>query len=151
MSPGSLRSTAAVIPSVLLELAHYFGFFLLVGTTATVDLRVLGITGRREPIDQLARQLFPLMWVGLALSVLSGFVMFAGQATTFFPNPVFRAKLLVILFAIVFGVVVQINLPKWDHSPPMPVKARLIALVSLLSWIAAILAAVEIPHLTYVP
>src|SRR5579863_1785438 len=106
---------SAVVPSVLLELAHYFGFFLLVGTIATLDLRILGVAGRREDTGHLARQLFPLMWFGLALSVLSGFVMFAGQATTFFPNPVFRAKLLVILFAVVFCVIVQINLPKWNH------------------------------------
>ena len=140
-----------VVSSVLLELTHYFGFFLLVGTIAAVDLRVLGIIGRRDTDDQLGKQLFPLMWTGLALAILSGFVMFAGQATLLYPNPVFRAKLLVIAFAISFGVVVQTNLPKWNRMPSVPKGAKLIALVSLMLWVAAILAAVEIPHLTYVP
>ncbi len=140
-----------VVSSVLVELAHYFGFFLLVGTIAAVDLRVLGLLGRRDEDAQLGKQLFPLMWTGLALAIVSGFVMFAGQATLFYPNPVFRAKLAVILLAILFGVVVQTNLPKWNRLPSVPVGAKCIALISLLLWVAAILAAVEIPHLTYVP
>jgi hypothetical protein len=75
-----------------------FWLFLPVGTIATLDLRVLGIAGGRKTIGQLATQLPPLMmWTGLALVALSGFVIFAGQATMFFPNAVFRAKLLLIV------------------------------------------------------
>jgi hypothetical protein len=141
----------SVISSVLVELAHYFGFFLLVGAIATVDFRLLGIAGRREGIDQLAKQLFPLMWTGMALAFLSGFVMLAGQATLFVFNPVFHIKLLVIFFAVIFGLVVQSKVPGWAQLPAVPIAAKCFALISLLLWIGAILAAVEIPHLTYVP
>ncbi len=141
----------SVAPSVAVELAHYFGFFLLVGAIATLDLRVLGIASRRETIGQLAKQLFPLMWTGLGLVVLSGFVMFAGQATMFFPNRVFRVKLLLIFFAVIFGFIVQSKVPRWSQLASIPIGARLVALASLLLWLGAILAAVEIPHLTYVP
>ena len=141
----------SVASSVLVELTHYFGFFLLVGAVATVDFRLLGIAGRQEGIDQLAKQLFPLMWMGMALVFLSGFVMLAGQATLFVFNPVFHVKLLVIFFAVVFGLIVQSKVPGWAQLPSVPIAARCFALISLLLWIGAILAAVEIPHLTYVP
>ena len=141
----------SVTSSVLVELAHYFGFFLLVGSFAIVVFRLLGLAGRREGIGQLAKQLFPLMWTGMALVFLSGFVMLAGQATLFVFNPVFHVKLLVIFFAVVLGFVVQRKAQGWAQLPSVPVAAKCFALISLLLWIGAILAAVEIPHLTYVP
>ena len=75
-----------------------FGLFLSVGTIATLDLRILGIAGRRQTIGQLAKQLFPLIWTCLALVALSGFAIFAGQATMFFPSSVFRAARLADIF-----------------------------------------------------
>jgi hypothetical protein len=142
---------SSVVASVLVELAHYFGFLLLVGAIVMVDLRVLGVAGRRQSVTQLADHLFPLMWTGLGLAVLSGFILFAGDATTFCPNPVFHAKLVVISLAVVFGCIVQRKVRKWDQLPCIPVGAKFTVLASLALWIGVILAAVEIPHLTYVP
>ena len=141
----------SIVASVLVELTHYFGFFLLVGTIVMVNLRVLGLAGRRQNITLLAEQLFPLMWMGLGFSVLSGFILFAGDAATFLPNPVFHAKMLVLLLAVVFGVIVQRNVRKWDPMPAIPIGAKFVSLVSMVLWIGVILAAVDIPHLTYVP
>jgi uncharacterized membrane protein len=141
----------STVGSLIVELTHYFSFFALVGMIAIVDLRVLGITDRRQTATQLADDLFPWIWTGLAFNVLSGLLMFAGAATTFCSNSVFHAKLLVILLAVIFGVIVERNVRKWDGLPTMPTGAKLLALVSLLLWIGAILSAVEVPHLTYVP
>jgi uncharacterized membrane protein len=141
----------SVVASVLVEITHYFSFFLLVGTIVILDLRVLGVAGRRQNVTRLANQLFPLTWAGLAFASLSGFIMFAGDATTFYPNSVFHAKMLVILLAVVFSVIVQRNVRKWDKLPAIPRGAKFVAFVSLVLWIGVILAAVEVPHLTYVP
>jgi hypothetical protein len=141
----------SVAASVLVELGHYFGFFLIVGTIVLVDLRILGLAARRQNATRLAQQLFPLMWVGFFSAALTGFMMFAGDAIALFPNPVFRIKLLVVLVAVIFGAIVQRNIGRWDRSPEMPVTAKCVALVSLALWIGAILSAVEVPHLTYVP
>lgn len=137
--------------SVLVELTHYFSFFLLVGTIVMVDLRILGLAERRQNPAQLAEQLFPLMGTGFGLAVLSGFILFAGDAVAFFLNPVFRAKMGIILLAVASGLLVQGNAHKWEQSPAVPLRAKCAAIVSLVLWIGAILAAVEIPHLTYVP
>lgn len=141
----------SVAASVCVELTHYFSFFLLVGTIVIMDIHVLGFAGRRHDAVYLASQLFPLMWAGLGLVVVSGFIMFAGDAIALFPNPVFRAKLLVMLLAVGFGTIVQSNVHKWDQLPAIPVTAKCVAFVSLVLWIGTILAAVEVPHLTYVP
>jgi hypothetical protein len=55
--------------------------------------------------------------------------------------------LLVLLLAVVFTVIVQRNVPKWDEAPATPAAAKVVALISVLLWIGTILAASEIPAL----
>src|SRR5436853_3596790 len=131
-----------------LEIVHYFGMFLLVGSIAVVDLRVIGMAGQRQSATKIAQTLFPWMWVGLALNFLSGFVMFAGIAASYIPDSTFHMKMLVILAAVIFGIIVQWKVPAWDRSPTMPMAAKLIATISLLLWVGAILAGNELPALS---
>lgn len=131
-----------------LEVIHYFSFFVVVGATAIVDLRIMGVAGRKQSASQLAEQAFPWIWTGLSFAVLSGFVMFAGQATDYLHNSIFHRKLLVILLAALFGAWIQRGVAKWDQSPSMPGWTKLIALVSLALWVGAILMGVDVPAIT---
>ena len=131
-----------------LEIVHYFSMFVLVGSIAVVDLRVMGLAGRQQSATKLAQRLFPWMWAGLALNFLSGFVMFAGIAASYIPDSTFDLKMEVILAAVIFGIIVQWKVPAWDRSPTMPMAAKLIATISLLLWVGAILAGNELPALS---
>ena len=131
-----------------LEVVHYFSMFVLVGSIAIVDLSVLGVAGRQQSAAKLARRLFPWMWLALAMNFLSGFLMFAAIASSYIPDPTFQMKMWVTLAAVVFGIVVQWRVPAWDKSPAMPTTAKLIALISLLLWVGAILAGVEVPAIS---
>src|SRR4029077_17297575 len=87
--PWIVTITNSAVMISLVWLVHYFGFFLLGGTTAGVDLRVLGVAARNQKLAPLAGQVFPFAGTGVGLVVASGFIMFAGQATTFYPTAVF--------------------------------------------------------------
>src|SRR6266853_2844170 len=130
------------------EIVHYFSMFILVGSMVIVDLRVLGLVGRRQDATQLADWLFPWMWASLALNVLSGFFMFAGSATAYYGNDIFYDKMTVLLLAIVANIIVQKKVRTWNQLPAMPAWAKLIAVVSICLWIGAIIAGVEVPALT---
>jgi hypothetical protein len=52
---------------------HYFCVFVMVGTTALVDLRVMGVAAKRVTLVQLADMLFPWMWTAFAIAMISGF------------------------------------------------------------------------------
>jgi uncharacterized membrane protein len=131
-----------------LEIVHYFSMFILVGSMVIVDLRVLGLVGRRQDATQLAERLFPWMWISLAFNFLSGFFMFAGSATAYYRNDVFYDKVAVILLAIVMNIIVQQKVRKWSQLPAMPAWAKLVAFISIGLWIGAIIAGVEVPALT---
>lgn len=140
----------SVAMSTFIEVLHYFSMFLLVGSIVLVDLRIMGLAARKRNATELADDLFPVMWAGLALNFISGFFLFAGDAPGFYGNHVFYFKLIVILVAVVFGIFVQANVGKWDRPTGIPIGAKLLALVSLVLWIGSILASVEVPALTSV-
>jgi uncharacterized membrane protein SirB2 len=138
----------SVVISTFVEVLHYFSMFLLVGSIVLVDLRLIGVAAKRRNATELANDLFPIMWVGLALNSLSGFILYAGGAPDYYGNRWFYLKLAVILAAVIFGIIVQTNVKKWDRPTGVPVSAKLLAFVSLALWIVSIWAAVEVPALT---
>ncbi|HTW24822.1 MAG TPA: DUF6644 family protein [Candidatus Baltobacteraceae bacterium] len=140
----------SVVMATFIEVLHYFSMFLLVGSIVLVDLRLIGIAAKRRNATELAQDLFPVMWTGLALNFLSGFILMLGDVEAFYYNWVFHIKLVVILVAVVFGIIVQASVPKWDRPTGIPIFAKLLALVSLALWIGSILASVEVPALTSV-
>ncbi|HXW63131.1 MAG TPA: hypothetical protein VEJ45_11065 [Candidatus Acidoferrales bacterium] len=147
-NPWIVAMDSSVVLSLILEILHYSGFFLLVGSTAIVDLRVMGVAARhRSPVD-VANQLFPWMWTGLSMAVFSGFFMFAGDAADFYGAITFRIKVLWVLVALVVGLIVRHYVPRWDQLPSIPVWAKIVAFLSLVLWIGAILISVEVPAIS---
>jgi uncharacterized membrane protein len=134
--------------AAVLEIVHYFSMFILVGSMLIVDLRVLGLVGRKQDAAQLADRLFPWMWISLAFNFLSGFFMFAGSATAYYHNDIFYDKVIVILLAIAASVIVQQKVSSWNQLPAIPAWAKLLAVLSIGLWIGAIIAGVEVPALT---
>jgi hypothetical protein len=143
--PWIVTITNSAVLISLVWLVHYIGFFLLVGTTAVVDLRILGAAARNQKLAPLAAQFFPFAWTGLGMVIVSGFIMFAGQATTFYPTAVFRIKMGVVLLAFIFGAIVQRKSLVWGLAPSVPAAAKWLAFASLALWVGAILAGLEVP------
>lgn len=143
-----LNGTAGL--AAALEILHYFSMFILVGSSAIVDLRILGLLGRRESPARLADRLFPWVWYSLALNFFSGFFMFSGSAVSYYRNDVFYDKIGIVALAVAATIVVQLKMPKWNESSSMPVGAKFIAVISIALWLGAIVAGVEVPALTNV-
>jgi hypothetical protein len=130
------------------SVVHYFTLLFFIGTIALVDLRILGVADRNQTLSLLADQLLPWTWIGFALAMISGFLLFTTDAGDYAPDHVFQAKMLVILLAVVFTVVVQVGLRKWNQLPAVPASAKVIAALSLILWLGAILAGVDIAALS---
>lgn len=123
---------------------HYFCVFLVVGTSAVVDLRLAGLAVPRLNAAAIAEGLFPWTWTGLVLGSVTGFLMFVPEASGFFSAPAFFIKLALVVVAVVVGVIVQKKACRWGQAPALPLSAKLMALLSLALWVGVVLAAVEI-------
>jgi hypothetical protein len=141
----TLSSTGWMYATV--SVTHYLTMFWCIGSIAIVDLRVMGLAARNRNVNELARQLFPWAWTGFALAMISGFLMFATDAGDWAPSPHFHIKLALITLSVAFAIVIQVFAQRWSEGSTIPTSLKVVALLSLLLWVATILSASEIPAL----
>ena len=127
------------------QLIHFFGLSLWVGTIVMLDLRLLGLVGRRQTASELAEQLTPLTWTGLGIAVTGGLLLFSGIAASYVQNFAFQVKIPLVLTGIVYHYVIQRKVRKWGQSPDTPPVAKLAGSIELALWLGVIFAATEIP------
>ena len=132
----------------LVSVVHYSAVFLCIGTIVLLDLRILGIADRNQALSRFAGQLRPWTWIGFGSAVASGFLLFATEAGDYAAVTPFRVKMLIIVLAVISALAKEWSVPHWDRAPVMPVTAKLLALASMVLWLGAILAGVEIAPLT---
>lgn len=138
---AAMRTSIWLYPIV--EVVHIVGIVLLVGSAFMFDLRLLGLTGRVRVTD-MAAHLLPRARLGLGIVMPSGLLMFAAHATDWGTSPVFYVKVglitLAILNTFVFHGRTTRSIQDWDQGRPTPPGAKGAAVVSLVSWTAAIAA-----------
>lgn len=125
------------------ESLHIVGIAIMVGGAAMFDLRLLGWSPQLS-VTSLAKYLLPWSRVGFGLVALSGLLMFISDAQGYAANPVFQAKLVLILLAglniAFFHSVTVKSVSKWDRGVSPPLSAKLAAALSLAIWLGVILA-----------
>lgn len=128
----------------MLETTHLFGIVSLVGATSALDLRLIGLTMKGEPVSRIARRLLPWAWAGLTIQVVTGFCLFASEATRCFENKAFRIKMVMLalagLNALIFHQTVYRRVTTWDEAPATPVGAKLAGCCSILLWFGIVAA-----------
>src|SRR5580765_4849775 len=79
-----MRDSTWLFPAV--ETVHLIGIVFLVGSTSVLDLRLLGFALKGTSISKLTGRVLPWAWIGFAIQVATGFLLFASEATKTFPN-----------------------------------------------------------------
>ena len=128
------------------QLIHFTGLSIWIGTTFALDLRLLGVGFRRATAAQMAQDLFVWNWIGFTITLLGGFLLFSGLASSFIENLAFEWKLgLFVPLALVWHIVVQQRAHQWGKTADVPGIGKLAALLEILVWISVATAAVLIP------
>ena len=139
-----VASTLWAYPYV--QLVHFSGLSLWVGTIVILDLRLLGLTLRSQNAAELSHQLSPWKWTGLAIAVIGGVSLFSATATTYFQNPAFRVKFPLVLTGIGYQIFLQRKIATWGRERSLPLQARLAGFFDLALWLGVVTAAVNIPN-----
>lgn len=143
----SVRESVWEFP--VIETVHLFGIILLVGSSSILDLRLMGLALKSEKISKLADRILPWAWTGIAVEALTGFLLFASEATKLYYNRAFQLKMVLILMAgmnIVIFHSIHRNVGRWEEDAIIPMSARLAGSLSLLLWIAIVSAGIWIPY-----
>jgi hypothetical protein len=130
------------------QATHFTGLSLWVGTNVAVDLSLLGAGKKSAPPLQLSDVLFIWNWIGFAIAVIGGFLLFSVSAETYLSNIAFRTKLgMLIPLGLALHIVVQRKAPAWEKSPQTSSWAKFAGFTELLLWLCVVTAAVLIPYL----
>lgn len=113
---------------------HAVGMAIVVGTFAMVDIRVLGFASG-IPITAFKR-LLTIGWLGFLLNLVSGCLLFTGDAQRFFFQGVFEIK----MGLIVLGGIMMWYLVRALRVDPESARVKYIAALSLALWFGAIIA-----------
>ena len=135
-----LRESTSIFGFYFILLFHTFGMALVVGASAVVDLRILGIASAL-PLKPLKR-LFTIMWVGLAINVTSGLFLLTAYPTKALTNPDFYIKLTFIGLAVftLRKMSIQVFGDAGMDEIAMIAKGKTMAAWSLVFWIGAVSA-----------
>lgn len=146
-----VRESGSLWAYPLVLTAHTVGMSLLVGTSAVVDLRMLGVAPQ-VPLGPLA-VVFRGFWAGAAISLVSGLLLFAADASTKGVTPIFFVKLACIASAVVATTRLRrvFDAAATPASASPVGRARVLAVLSLLLWAGAMTAGRFMAYLTPEP
>jgi len=137
---SSIRNSLFLFP--MLESIHVIGLALVFGTIAIVDLRLLGLASTHRPFRTMATDILKWTWIAFAITFVTGGLMFTTNATVYIHNPVFQAKMALLLLAGVnmgiFELTTGRSSRQWDTSSSPPAAAKTAAIISLTLWIGVI-------------
>ena len=137
----TVRGSSWMYPVVLW--VHFVGLSMWLGTSLTVDLRLMGVGARRQTAVELSNGLFAWNWIGFGVAFLAGFLLLSAEATTYVTNTGFRLKLAVLTpLALMWHVVVQKNTWAWTETEHTSATGRWAGLIEILLWISVVTAAV---------
>ncbi len=148
-SPAAAIMRGSSATFTIINSIHALGIVLVAGTILLVDLRLLGLALRKEPVKDVVSRIVPLTLSGFAMMALTGLLMFFPEAVRYYKSPAFRIKLVLLallgLNALVFHLTVYRDAPNWEPGR-VPARARLAGLLSLMLWIGVIAAGRSIPY-----
>lgn len=135
-----------------IQLTHFTGLSLWVGTNVYLDLRLMGVGSKRQTAAQVAEELFVWNWIGFCLAVTGGFLLFSIAAMTYVRNPAFRTKIGILIPAgILLHIVIQRKSRDWGQGEQTSRTGKIAGLVEFLLWLSVVTSAVLIPYFSVDP
>ena len=120
--------------------AHTLGMSIVAGGSALIDLALLGFWPRGLPVKPLEK-LYPMMWFGFWINLVTGSTLLIADASSRLTNPVFWVKMVCVFVGVWVLYMMRKRVfahPELDVAP-VPRHAKVLACVSLACWFGAII------------
>jgi hypothetical protein len=141
-----IRESSSLLGFPAILTTHAFGYCFIMATNAIVCARMLGFA-KSIPFKPLKR-LFPVMWIGLILTTITGVLLVMAAAEKRVPNPILWFKMLLLAVATPMLWKFQMKVfedPAVDENN-IPANARTIAALQIALWILIMISGRLIPY-----
>jgi hypothetical protein len=141
-----IRESDSLLSFPTILTAHAFGYCFIMATNAIVSARMLGFAAS-IPFKPL-RRLFPVMWIGLIVTAITGLALVMAAAQKRVPNPILWFKM--ILLAVATPMMWKFQMKVFDdpsvNENNIPSSARTMAACQLALWILIMISGRLIPY-----
>lgn len=128
----AIRNSLWLFPVV--EGVHLLGLAVIGGAILVVDLRLLGLGLRGQPVSLLARGVQPWVVGSLVVMGLSGVPLFLSEAIKCYYSAAFWIKMAALLLAVTFTFTVRRTVASAPEGRFPPLWNRAVALISVALW-----------------
>jgi hypothetical protein len=135
---GGIMRSATPTAVLGIQIAHVLGLILLLTTLVLVNLRLLGWGLSELPLRRVVHSTRKALWLGLALAVGSGSLLFLSAPVHYAGNTAFVPKMALLLAALLLQASLYRKVTRQDA--PSPLLARSTAVLSLGLWFSVGLA-----------
>ena len=117
----------------VIESVHLLGLAVIGGAVLVLDLRLLGLGLRDQPIERVARDAHPWLVGSLIVMLVTGGLLFSSEPVKCYNSTPFWVKMWSLLFAMIFAFTVRRKVAlAGEHVKPVWLKV--VGIVSLTLW-----------------
>jgi hypothetical protein len=141
-----VRESDSLLSFPAILTTHAFGYCFILATNVIVSARLLGFA-KSIPLKPL-RKLFPVMWVGLILTTITGLLLVMAAAQKRVPNPILWFKMILLAVATPMMWKFQMKVfedPSVDENN-IPASARTMAACQMALWLLIMISGRLIPY-----
>ena len=128
----TLQTVAWLIP--LIQSIHIFALAVVFTSAALVDLRLLGVAARGQPLWRLGQRFLPSVGWGVLVLLATGLLLMVAEPRRALLNPFFQLKMaaLALVGALTFAIA------RMAARSQEPAAAKPMAIASIVLWLAII-------------
>ena len=127
-----IRSSAWLFPAI--ECVHLIGLVLLGGAVLLVDLRLLGLGLRDQPLPAVHAAGHRLLLGGITLMVLTGVPLFFSEAIKCYYSQAFWVKITTLVPAVLFALTIRRRVASAPEGHRSRAALALTGVASLALW-----------------
>ena len=138
----AIQSTAWIVPAV--QTVHIVAVATVIGAVLMLNLRLLRLVGRDQPVGRFSARFLPAIWWTLPVLLVTSAVMIIADPARSLKNPFFQLKMGLLLAAMMVTAFYQFRLAR--GADPRKAKAEgrgaalAIAIPSLALWTGIVFA-----------
>lgn len=138
----TIQTNTWIVPAV--QTVHILAIAAVLSSILMIDLRLLGVRGRDQPLARVSERFRPVIWWTLPILLATGMVLIIGEPIRSLLNPVFQLKMVLLITAIIVTLSYQVPLGRdplfWELTSGRRGAVRIIAVLSLLLWMSIVFA-----------
>jgi hypothetical protein len=128
------------------QLVHYTGMGMWVGSSVLIDLRILGWMKADQTIGKFARELLAFNWTALCIGLVGAIGLFSANAVSYLHNAAFDVKFPLVVFGVLFHGFLQGKALKAKNEFVLPSPFKVAAFAEIVIWVSVVTAATRIPN-----